>query len=164
MRIKRTKEEYVEAAKCSHSIAEMLRFFNLKPCGGNYNTLHKIIEKYEIDISHFNGKGWNIGLKFNPKRQIKTDELLIENSHYSSYKLKNRLFREQIKKEKCECCGLTKWMGKKIPLELHHKNGITTDDRLENLEILCPNCHAQTYNYRGLNIKSASFPKGENNK
>ena len=43
-------------------------------------------------------------------------------------------------------------MGKPIALELHHKNGIKNDLRIENLEILCPNCHAFTDNYRGRNI------------
>ena len=60
-----------------------------------------------------------------------------------------------LRGHKCECCGLTEWLGQPIALELHHINGITTDNRLDNLVILCPNCHAQTDNYRGLN-KSAT--------
>ena len=59
-----------------------------------------------------------------------------------------------MKEKKCECCGNTEWLGKPIPLELHHINGINSDNRIENLEILCPNCHSFTENYRGLN-KSA---------
>lgn len=153
MRQVRTKEDYIEAAINSYSIAGMLKFLGLKPCGGNYKTLHKAIETYDIDISHFTGQGWNVGLKFKPRQARKLEEILIENSYYKSNKLKNRLFKEHLKEEKCERCGLTEWMGEKIALELHHKNGVTTDNRLENLEILCPNCHAQTDNYRGRNIK-----------
>lgn len=158
-----TKEEYIKAANNSYSIAGMLKFLGLKPCGGNYKTLHRAIEEYDIDISHFTGQGWNVGLIFKPKEARKLEEILTEHSYYPTWKLKNRLFKQGLKEEKCECCGLTEWRGDKISFELHHKNGVTTDNRLENLEILCPNCHAQTDNYRGRN-KSASFPKGENNK
>ena len=58
----RTKEEYIEAANNSYSIAGMLRVLGLKPCGGNYKFL------YDIDISPFTGQGWNVGLKFVPKQ------------------------------------------------------------------------------------------------
>lgn len=67
----RTKEEYIEAANNSYSIAGMLRVLGLKPCGGNYKILHKAIETYDIDISHFTGQGWNVGLKFVPKQPKK---------------------------------------------------------------------------------------------
>ena len=52
----------------------------------------------------------------------------------------------------CECCKNVEWNGRPIPLEVHHINGDNTDNRLENLQILCPNCHALTENWRGKNI------------
>lgn len=150
----RTKEEVERVAKESLSIAEMCRKFGIKPNGGNYKTIHKELKDYNIDISHFTGQGWNIGLKFKPNPPMDIKEILVENSNYQSFKLKNRLFKEGLKEKKCECCGNTEWLGKPIPLELHHINGINSDNRIENLEILCPNCHSFTENYRGLN-KSA---------
>ena len=77
--------------------------------------------------------------------------LLIENSGWTSHNIRNRILSEGIKEHKCECCGLTEWLGHPIPLELHHLNGIHTDNRLENLQVLCPNCHARTDSYRGKN-------------
>lgn len=155
MKNKRTKEEYINAVATSFSIAEVCRKLNIKPIGGNYKSVHKAIDEYCIDTSHFRGQGWNVGLKFNPNPKKEIKDILIENSYYQSYKLKNRLFNENLKERRCECCGLTIWQGKEIPLELHHINGNNKDNRLENLKILCPNCHALTDNYCGLNKGAA---------
>lgn len=151
MSIQRTKEEVEENAKKSHSIAEMCRNFGIKASGGNYKVIHHLIDKYNIDISHFTGQGWNVGLKFKPNPPKELSEILVENSCYQSYKLKQRLLKEHLKEYKCEKCGNYEWLGLPIPLELHHINGDNRDNRLENLQLLCPNCHAQTDNYRGLN-------------
>lgn len=69
--------------------------------------------------------------------------LASKDSSYNRTKLKERLFSEGIKECKCECCGISEWQGKPISLQLHHING----NRLENLQILCPNCHSQTDNF-----------------
>lgn len=71
---------------------------------------------------------------------------------YQSNKLRIRLLKEGIKKAECENCKNHEWMGYPISLELDHINGDSKDHRIENLRILCPNCHAQTDTYRGKNI------------
>jgi 5-methylcytosine-specific restriction endonuclease McrA len=63
--------------------------------------------------------------------------------------LKRRLLGEGLKVNRCEACGLTQWRGQPLSMALHHLNGDGRDNRLENLQLLCPNCHAQTDNYSG---------------
>ena len=146
-----SEQELREAVKTSTSIRQVLDKLNIVPAGGNYQTTNRRIQKLDIDISHFSGQAWNKGRVIGPKRPI--GEYLKENSVVQSYKLKNRLIAEGLKQHKCECCGITEWMGKPTPIELDHINGNHHDNRLENLRILCPNCHAQTDTYRGKNKK-----------
>ena len=65
--------------------------------------------------------------------------------------LKGRLFAEGLKENRCERCGLRDWLGEPLAMALHHVNGNGNDNRLENLQLLCPNCHAQTENFSGRN-------------
>jgi 5-methylcytosine-specific restriction endonuclease McrA len=146
-----SEQELRDAVKTSTSIRQVLDKLNIVPAGGNYQTTNRRIQKLDIDISHFSGQAWNKGRVIGPKRPI--GEYLKENSVVQSYKLKNRLIAEGLKQHKCECCGITEWMGKPTPIELDHINGNHHDNRLENLRILCPNCHAQTDTYRGKNKK-----------
>jgi Zn finger protein HypA/HybF involved in hydrogenase expression len=146
-----SEQELREAVKKSTSIRQVLEKLDIVPAGGNYQTTNRRIKKLNIDISHFTGQAWNRGKVIGPKRPI--EEYLIENSVVQSFKLKGRLIAEGLKQHKCECCGITEWNGKPAPIELDHINGNNHDNRLENLRILCPNCHAQTDTYRGKNKK-----------
>ena len=144
-----TLEDVKNAVSNSKSIASVLRILGLRPVGGNYKTIHRLIKEYNLDTSHFTGQGWNVGLAFNPKPRLTNEDIFVANSKYkSSWRV-----RERYKIVKginyCEHCGLSEWLGQSIPLEIHHINGINTDNRLENLILLCPNCHALTDNYRG---------------
>lgn len=150
--MKHTKEDYIKAAQNSFSIAQMCVELGVKPIGGNYQTIKNKIKEYNIDISHFTGRAWNQGKRYrmiNKPKSLK--KILKENSPYQSFKLKERLLESGLKERKCECCNNTEWLGKPIKLELHHINGNHDDNRLENLQLLCPNCHAYTDTYRGRN-------------
>ena len=63
--------------------------------------------------------------------------------------LKRRLINEGLKRNRCEVCGITEWLGRPLSMALHHVNGDGRDNRLENLQLLCPNCHSQTENFAG---------------
>jgi 5-methylcytosine-specific restriction endonuclease McrA len=85
-----------------------------------------------------------------PARSL--EQVLTVGTPYSTSKLKRRLLVAGLKEAECEVCNRTTWNGEPIPLELDHINGQRSDNRIENLRILCPNCHAQTPTYRGRNI------------
>ncbi len=65
--------------------------------------------------------------------------------------MKSRLMLAELKPPFCDSCGLEEWQGRPISLELHHINGDGYDNRLENLQLLCPNCHSQTDTWGGRN-------------
>ena len=144
-----TKEDVIVAVAKSKSIAGVLRQLNLRPIGGNYKTIHHLINKYGLDTSHFTGQGWNVGLGFKPRKAIDDKDIFVEDSNYRcSWRLRER-YKKATGINYCEECHLSEWRGRQIPLEIHHRNGNNTDNRLENLMLLCPNCHALTSNYRG---------------
>lgn len=163
--MRRTKEQLEIIVKESYSISECLRKLNLRPVGGNFKTMKKYIKDFGLDTSHFTGQLWSKGKKLGASNRAKPlEEILVKDSSFtSSYSLKRRIIREGIKQWFCEECLGTEWNGQPIPLELEHCNGDNTDHRLENLKLLCPNCHAQTTFYRGRNKRSSRNEKRELN-
>lgn len=147
-KINYTIEELKIAVANSFSIASCLIKIGLAPKGGNYKTFKKLVETNQIDTSHFKGQGHMKG-KTHSHGLKPLEDVLQDNVHYNSHKLKLRLIKAGLKQYQCEKCLITTWMDQPAPLELDHKNGNHFDNRLENLRILCPNCHAQTENYRG---------------
>lgn len=145
-----TDDDLREAVPFSDSVADVLRKLGLVPAGGNYRTIQDKIIELGLDTSHFKGQGWNNGKSFGPKKNVQ--EYLKENFTCSSSWLRKRLIKEGLKEERCEGCKLDSWRGGVIPLELDHINGDNKDNRIENLRVLCPNCHALTDTYRGKNI------------
>ena len=153
-KVKYTKELLEENVKDCYSFAELCRRLGLSPEGSNPNTLKKKLNEFNVDYSHFTGKTWHKNPN-NPIYRGKYLPNLCEHSSLSSANVKALLFRMGLKENKCENpeCGLSEWYGKPIVCELHHINGDSTDNRIENLIILCPNCHSQTDNFRSRNRK-----------
>jgi Zn finger protein HypA/HybF involved in hydrogenase expression len=118
--------------------------------GGNYKTIKNRCIEEQIDISHIKlGLGSNKGKKFHG-RKISIEKILVEDSTFNRTHLKERLIKEKIIEYKCKDCGnIGEWNGKKLSLQLEHKNGRSQDHTKENLCFLCPNCHSQTSTFCG---------------
>lgn len=137
--------ELVEQASCTSSSAtEAAAKLNIK-----YDTYKKYAIKYGCFSTNPSGKGTK---KLKPSIPL---EDIIEGLHpqYQSNKLRKRLLEEKYFEYKCNSCNLSEWLGKPIPLELEHIDGNNSNHLLENLEMLCPNCHSFTSTYRGRNKK-----------
>ncbi len=138
-----TENQFKEAVITSRSKRQVLKKLGLREAGGNYSQVEKYIKEYRLNTSHFTGYAWSRGLTGIGKPFLSLAEILTINSSYQSYKLKLRLFAAGLKNQKCEECGWAKKSNDgRIPLELDHVNGCRTDNRIENLRILCPNCHS----------------------
>lgn len=151
------REEGIKIMKESNNIADFLLKINERKGGSGYIRFYDYCSKYEIDYKeHFK---YEMIKQINHKK--KTEDILVENSTFLyANKLKLRLFREKILENRCVICGNNgEWNGKKLVLHLDHINGKHNDNRLENLRILCPNCHAQTETYCGKNVKTKTKPK-----
>lgn len=113
-----------------------------KDGGSVISTLQQVTESYDIDTSHFLGQGWKKN-DFDYSRFEYGKTMKAANAKAAIVALRGH---------KCEKCGLTEWLNQEIPLEVHHIDGDHKNNVLDNLQLLCPNCHALTENWRGRNI------------
>lgn len=147
-----TAEQLKDAVRESTSIRQVISKLGLVPAGGNYQQISKAIHDHSLRTEHFKGHAWNKGMTVPREPVYSLEEILIQNSHFGLYRLKERLFKLGIKEKKCEECGWAKMSPDgRIPIELDHINGDRHDNRLENLRILCPNCHSLKSTHRGRN-------------
>lgn len=153
-----SKKQFKDIIKKSNSVSEALSFFGLKNIGGNYNTFWSRFTHEGLDIKSFKEKVFFI--KSIKKSKIIKEQILIKNSPFSNHTVKKFIKRNNIIKYECnnidcEVKGFT-WAGKQLVLQLDHINGNRTDNRIENLRFLCPNCHSQTENFAGKKLKKES--------
>jgi hypothetical protein len=136
------EEEAREAVEASRSYSEVLRRIGMRPAGGNHGLLRKYVDEiWRIPTDHFDAGG--SAARNLQRRPIPLAEILVEGSTYSRGKLKERLFNEGLKTRRCEQCGQGElWCGRSMSLILDHINGIPDDNRIENLQVVCPNCAA----------------------
>jgi hypothetical protein len=148
-------EKIKDAVKNSFSKAQTLRRLGVVVAGGNYATLDKWISQLNLDTSHWTGKGHLRGRTHNWSKKKPLSDYLIDGTWLCTSSIKKRLIKELVLLEKCAECGLEKyWNNKPLTLQLDHVNGKRNDNRIENLRLLCPNCHSQTATFCSKNKKA----------
>jgi DNA-binding CsgD family transcriptional regulator len=88
------------------------------------------------------------------------EELFAANTNRNRRDLKARLISSGLRGGSCQRCGITEWLGRPLSVALHHVNGHRLDNRVENLELLGPNCHSQTDTFGGRNLRLVKPPPG----
>jgi hypothetical protein len=140
-------DEIRKAVLESPTRAEAIRQLGCIPTGSTYSQLDRHIRRLRLPTAHMTE-----ALRYANRSKRPLHEVLVRGKYVNSTWLRKRLIEDGVKEHKCERCGLREWQGQPIPLELNHKNGCRDDNRLENIDLLCPNCHALTPTYRGRNI------------
>ncbi len=149
-----TDDQLIEAIKTTTSLRQTLLKLGL--CGrggGSYSTIQQHIKKMNLNTSHWTGQVWNKNRKSPSSRRRPLEDFLVENSLPLDSKTKKRLRQANILGSTCQACGLGDWWnGKPIQLQIDHINGVRGDHKIENLRLLCPNCHSQTATFAGRSL------------
>lgn len=133
-----TKDEIEHAISTGKTMGGAAKVLNV-----DWRTFKKEAERY----------GLYKKIVYTSKKYELSDILNGVYPHYPTSKITLRLIKEGLKEYKCESCGISDWNGKRIGLELNHIDGDNSNHLLDNLEILCPNCHSQTDTYKSRNVK-----------
>lgn len=135
-----SREEIEQIVKESYSDREVARRLGYSTNGGGtMKSIHNMYKELNLDTSHFKGQGWN-------KANYDYDSFKENSPKKRGSSLLNPLIN--LRGRKCENCGLEEWLGQPINLEVHHIDGDRSNNSFENLQILCPNCHSYTDNWR----------------
>lgn len=142
-----------EAVANNFSYVAAMRELGIPNKGGNHKTFKDVVRRNNIDTSHFDQYK-----SVSQKTSLPATHYLEHRVEIQSYKLLKKLLQEGYKEYRCEVCGIVEWNGKPITLQLHHIDGDRLNNALKNLQVLCPNCHSQTDNFRG-NANKKEKPK-----
>lgn len=132
------------------SLSDILKTLGLHASSGNYKTLKRRLKEDGIDYAHIRlGLNHNTGKRF-PGRGQPISQLLLTCKNPNH--LKKMLIKSELLRNECYKCGLqSEWQDEPLSLQMDHINGDSQDNRIENLRILCPNCHSQTATYAARN-------------
>jgi len=147
------EEEFKVLVSKSSSYTEILRFFKMCIHGNNSKTLKSRIDALDCSTAHFHPNFYNLVI-LRMASNIPYEKIFCENSRYSQKSLKRRIIKDKLLPYQCRCGNKGEWLGAALSLQLEHINGVNNDNRLENLEFLCPNCHTQTETFAGRNNPS----------
>ena len=152
---KLTDQDFSDLVKSSLNISEVLFKLGYSTKGNSwgYSQIKQRMEILGLSGKDFRGKS-AICIK-NENKKIDQKKLFCENSKHSRRIVRKYILQNKLLPYKCSICGITKWNGKTLSLELDHINGINNDNRLTNLRFLCPNCHSQTTTYGARNKQCA---------
>ena len=144
-----SEEELAQLVKESRSFQDLAKKIGYKKEGGGIQAaLKEAVKERNLDTSHFLGQGWN---KNNHNYSTFTNNSIKKNGKTTL----NAIIH--LRGNRCECCNLTEWLGQPINLEIHHIDGNHNNNELENIQLLCPNCHSYTDNYRGRNANTGKI-------
>ena len=146
-----TDEQFVELIKNSINISEVLfkLGYSIKGNSWGFSQVRRRMDDLNLSPSDFKGK--STMLTKNKERNLTAEMLLKENCKHNRNCLRRFIINNDLIPYRCAICGIDRWNGKTLSLELDHINGINNDNRLENLRFLCPNCHSQTTTYGSRN-------------
>jgi len=150
---KYTEAQLREVIKESRSIRQSLLKLGVSVKDNTYRAIRRRIDYLDIDTSHFttSGPAWKRG------RRTSIEDYFSNKVKITSHLLRCRLLEDRIFEHKCFNCSRSEWCDQPIPLELNHINGDHNDNSFDNLELLCPNCHALTPHYRGRKNKNQKY-------
>jgi hypothetical protein len=149
-------DQFSQAVADNISIGGVLAQLGCGVSGTNYRRVHNMVSDLQLDTSHWLGAAHLRGRHHSWTASIPLSEILVERSTYTDrLRLKRRLVAAGLLRYACAGpdCGISEWQGRTLILQLDHLNGVSDDNRLANLRLLCPNCHSQTSTYCGRNAR-----------
>ena len=144
------KKKFVETVKDSQTMAKACATLDM-----HFNTFKKYAIEFGVYVPNQGAKGT---IKKSVCKMLLNDIISGKYPHAHRGNLKKRLLKTGIKKNECEKCGQkSEWNGDILSMHLHHKDGNGRNNLLENLEMICPNCHSQTKSWCSRNHGGKKF-------